>query len=114
MLKLRDVLIIQYENEENSRSKSVMQCHRVVNGRGKRRKYWKEEGKFSPMHAMKLYRGSRGIVRVFLNPYTEWSLVASFTLRLLKPRSKRARYSLDGRPIGPRASLYVLYHRINS
>jgi hypothetical protein len=48
-------------------------------------------------HAMKTYRGSRGIAALILDIGTRWRWVGSFTPWPLYPQRKSSRYSLDRR-----------------
>jgi len=46
---------------------------------------WIQGVKVLPDHAMKAYRGSRGIALLILNIFTRWRWVVDFTLRSLYP-----------------------------
>jgi hypothetical protein len=50
--------------------------------------------KFLPVHAMKTYWGSRGIVPLILNVGTKWRWVFSFTSQLLYSQ-ERTQFSLN-------------------
>jgi len=50
--------------------------------------------KFLPVHTMKTYGGSRGIVPLILNVGTKWRWVFSFTSQLLYPH-ERSQFSLN-------------------
>ena len=55
------------------------------------------KGEVVPVHAIKAYRGSVGVVPLFLNLGTGWKLVVSLTPQPLSLQRKKPHYPLDRR-----------------
>jgi hypothetical protein len=71
-----------------------------------------KKGKVFLLHAMKAYRGSRGIALLSLNRSTRWRWLVGLCPRLLSSAGKNPRYPLNGRLYGLQSQSLTFWRSI--